>query len=35
VVDAARGSDLDRALADAVPGWLADSWHFRAVHYAP
>ena len=35
VVDAARGSDLDRALAAAVPGWLADSWHFRAVHYAP
>ena len=35
VVDAARGSDLDRALADAVPRWLADTWHFRAVHYAP
>ena len=35
VVDAARGSDLDRALADAVPRWLADTWHLRAVHYAP
>jgi hypothetical protein len=35
VVDAARGSVLDRALADVIPQWLADTWRFRAVHYAP
>jgi hypothetical protein len=35
VVDAAAGSNLERALADAVPRWLADTWRFRAVHYAP
>ena len=35
VVDAERGGDLDRTLADAIPRWLADAWHFRAVHYAP
>jgi hypothetical protein len=35
VVDAAAGSHLERALADAVPRWLADTWRFRAVHYAP
>jgi hypothetical protein len=35
VVDAARGSDLDRTLADVIPRWLADAWRFRAVHYAP
>ena len=35
VVDPARGSDLDRALADVIPRWLADTWRFRAVHYAP
>jgi len=35
VVDAAKGGDLERALADVIPRWLADTWHFRAVHYAP
>ncbi|HEX5251026.1 MAG TPA: hypothetical protein VFW14_15280 [Gaiellales bacterium] len=35
VVEAERGSDLDRALADAIPRWLAATWRFRAVHYAP
>jgi hypothetical protein len=35
VVDAERGGDLDRALADAIPRWLADTWRFEAVHYAP
>ena len=35
VVDAARGSDLDRALADVIPRWLAGTWRFEAVHYAP
>lgn len=35
VVDAAVGSDLERALDDAVPRWLTDTWQFEAVHYAP
>lgn len=35
VVDRCAGSQLDRALADAVPRWLTDTWGFRAVHYAP
>jgi len=35
VVDAERGGDLDRALADAIPQWLADTWRFEAVHHAP
>ena len=35
VVDAAAGTDLDRALADVIPSWLADTWQFHAVHYAP
>jgi hypothetical protein len=33
VVDGQAGSDLERALADAVPRWLADTWGFRAVHF--
>ena len=33
VVDSQAGSDLERALADAVPRWLADTWGFRAVHF--
>jgi hypothetical protein len=35
LVDAAVGSDLDRALADLMPRWLRDTWGFRAVHYGP
>ena len=35
VVDAERGSDLERTLADVIPRWLADAWRFRAVRYAP
>jgi hypothetical protein len=35
LVDAAAGTDLDRALADIVPRWLADTWRFHAVHYSP
>jgi hypothetical protein len=35
VVDAAVGSDLERALDDLVPRWLADVWGFRSVQYAP
>jgi hypothetical protein len=33
VVDSQAGSDLERALADGVPRWLADTWGFRAVHF--
>jgi hypothetical protein len=35
LVDAAAGTDLGRELAGVVPRWLADTWRFRAVHYAP
>ena len=35
LVDAMAGSDLERALADALPGWLADTWGFRSVHLSP
>src|ERR1700749_3844368 len=26
---------LERALDELIPGWLADTWGFRAVHYFP
>jgi hypothetical protein len=32
LVDDCAGSELERALADAVPRWLADTWGFRTVH---
>jgi hypothetical protein len=35
VVDAAVGTDLERVLAAFVPGWLADTWEFRAVRWFP
>jgi hypothetical protein len=35
VVDEAAGADLERALADAVPGWLEETWGFQSVHYSP
>jgi hypothetical protein len=35
VVDKAVGSDLERALDEFVPGWLAETWGFQAVHYFP
>ena len=35
VVDEAVGSDLQRALDELVPRWLADVWGFRSVQYAP
>jgi hypothetical protein len=35
VVDAAVGTDLERALADVIPRWLAETWKFRSVHYWP
>lgn len=35
VVDGMTGTELDRALDDFVPHWLADTWRFAAVHYFP
>jgi hypothetical protein len=35
VVDRAAGSDLERALEEVVPRWLAETWQFRSVHYWP
>jgi len=35
VVDAAVGSDLERALDEFVPRWLADAWGLESVQYAP
>jgi RimJ/RimL family protein N-acetyltransferase len=35
LVDRMGGSDLERALADAVPAWLHDTWGFHAVHLWP
>lgn len=33
LVDALAGSELERALADFIPRWLAGDWGFTAVHY--
>jgi hypothetical protein len=35
VVDAAAGTDLERALADVIPRWLAETWGFQAVDFSP
>ncbi len=35
VVDAMAGSDLEAELAEVLPAWLAGTWRFRAVQYAP
>ena len=35
VVDDAVGTDLERTLGELVPRWLAETWRFRSVHYAP
>jgi len=35
VVDAAVGTELERALDELVPRWLADTWGFQAVHHSP
>ncbi len=35
VVDHAVGSDLERALDEFVPRWLAETWGFSAVDYSP
>jgi hypothetical protein len=35
VVDEHHGGELERAVGEFVPGWLADTWRFAAVHYFP
>jgi hypothetical protein len=35
VVDRHAGHELERALDEVIPRWLAERWGFRAVHYAP
>jgi hypothetical protein len=35
VVDDAVDTDLERALDELVPKWLAETWGFRSVHYSP
>jgi hypothetical protein len=35
VVDDEADGELERALDELVPRWLAERWGFRAVHYAP
>jgi hypothetical protein len=34
VVDREAGGELERALDELVPRWLAERWGFRAIHYA-
>lgn len=35
VVDEVAGSDLERALDDLVPRWLAEAWPFQRVRWHP
>jgi hypothetical protein len=35
VVDEHHRRELERALDQLIPRWLADTWGFRAVHYFP
>ena len=35
LADHAVGSDLERALDELVPRWLADTWGFRSIDYSP
>ena len=35
VVDAEAGSDLEQALDEFVPRWLAETWGFRSVDFSP
>jgi hypothetical protein len=35
VVDKAVGTDLERALDEFLPQWLASTWGFRSLHYSP
>jgi len=35
VVNHLEGTELDRALDDFIPRWLAEIWGFKVVHYFP
>jgi hypothetical protein len=35
LVNLAVGTDLERALDEFLPRWLAETWGFRSVHYFP
>ncbi len=35
VVTHLLGSDLERALDDTIPRWVAHIWGFRKIHYSP
>ena len=35
VVDEEAGGELERALDELVPAWLAETWGFEAVEYSP
>ena len=35
VVDAAAGTELERALDEFIPSWLDDRWGFKRVHFSP
>jgi hypothetical protein len=35
VIDREAGGELERALDELVPRWLAERWGFRAVDYVP
>jgi hypothetical protein len=35
VVDEHHGGELERAVDEFVPRWLAETWGFRAAHYFP
>lgn len=35
VVDAQLGGELERALDEFIPEWIAGRWGFRAVHWFP
>lgn len=35
LVDAMTGSDLELALGEFLPRWLADTWGLESVHYFP
>ena len=35
LVDEARGTELERALEAAIPGWLADGWGLNSIRRHP
>jgi RimJ/RimL family protein N-acetyltransferase len=35
VVDKEAGGELEHALDEAIPRWLADTWGLRSVHWFP